>query len=201
MSHPTEDEKEIGKKLSELYTAMLGVLLGLTPIIIYESNFALYIAALLTLTTHFMVIDDWWMSYSLFKKYPPKMTLHVYYTLIWFGLFLSLYIILIGAGKGLIPLTVYLLLLSVMSLVDAGGVCITVKEYPDMKHSEKEDYVQMITWMIMGPVAAVFFFVGYMLLEIGASVEVTSVTILVMYLIRRLIDLLAPHLYLAVTKS
>jgi hypothetical protein len=148
-----------------------------------------------------MVIDDWWMSYSLFKKYPPKHRVGVYHTFIWLGLFLGLYIILIGAGKGLIPLTTYLILLSIMSLVDAEGVYILIREYPDMKKKEKEDYVQAVTWMIMGPIAAVFFFMGYLYLEMGATLEFTSVFILIMYVIRRTIDLLAPHLYLAITKT
>jgi hypothetical protein len=199
--HKHNDERETGEKLIELYTAMLGVLLGLTPLLIFELNFPIFVSSLITFTTHLMVIDDWWMSYSLFKRYPPKYRVGIYHTLIWLGLFLGLYIILIGAGKGLVPLTTYLILLSIMSVVDAVGVYILILEYPNMKKEEKEDYVQAVTWMIMGPVAAVFFFMGYLYLEMGATLEFTSVSILIMYLIRRAIDLLAPRLYLAISKS
>lgn len=193
-----ESIKEWAQKLIEFYTATLGVLLGLTPIIVFEVNFPLQISILLTFTTHFMLIDDWWMSYSLFQKYPPRAFSSLFYDLIWIQLFLGLYIILIAAGRGFIPLTVYLILLSIMSVIDAIGDYMIIRQYPNMKMANKEDYVKIVTWTIMGPVAAVFFFLGYVFLEMGASLELTAILILVMYLIRRVIDLLAPRLYLAI---
>ena len=177
-------------------------MIGLTPILILETRLPLTVALILTFSAHLMVVDDWWMSFTLFRKYPPQSAFVVYYDLFFLGCFVSLYIILIEAGRGVLPLSGYLVMLSFMSLLDVGWCYNVIRQHGQMKQVNKADYVQLVTWMIMGPVAAVLFFFGFVFLYMGGlSQELTALAIIGMYLFRRGLDLLAPRLYIAIART
>jgi len=57
-------------RLSDLYTHILGVVVGLTPVILFDSGLSPITAVILGTLVVYMILEDWWLSAEIWREYP-----------------------------------------------------------------------------------------------------------------------------------
>jgi hypothetical protein len=191
-----EYAKDRAKKFVDLETVVLGMCLGITPIVIYQSALALPVSAILTILASLAISDNWWTDSTMLIKYPPKKLITLYYNFAYLTGFILLFVWILESGKGELPLSGYALVLSVLALMDSGWCCVLLHEYPNMKNINKEDYVQTKVWILVGPMASVMFLCGFLFIHTQTFDNLTtSLLILMLWVFRRIMDVLATHAF------
>jgi len=186
MNQRTHPDTNTWRTIEIFITASMGTLISITPIIVVESSFSFEVALILFFLNNLIVIDDWWVTIQSFKKYTSATSGIAAITIIYHNALILMTVWLLAAGRNLVPLSGYLLILFVISLLDIGWCQIALKTHPE---TERKDLLLVQAWKNSDVASTVIYLVGFLLLYCLQSAPLTcALTFCVLYAIRRTLD-------------
>lgn len=172
--------------IQNLMTAVMSMLLALTPIIIIESSFDFMIAVILVFLNNAIILDDWWMTTKAIKKYKLKTNTIIILTVVYYQFLIFLTVWLLAAGNDKVPLSGYLLVLISICIVDIVWCLILQNSNPDL---ERNDKLQISSWIIMDLIGIFIYAIGFLLIISNTfSLLFTAILFCIFYVLRRVLD-------------
>jgi len=183
---PTKVEKEEWKLAGTFITTIMGMLVGLTPIIIIQSSFPIEVGIILFFLNNTMIIDNWWQTLKFIDKYNLRTGKTLFITLIDYHQLILLSVWLLAAGRDLLPLSGYLLMWDVGVTVDLVWDLSVLRDDPSIIKKEECDVKAWITGDLIG---LFLFSTVYALLVISnVGPLAMSIVFCTLFVSRRLLD-------------
>jgi hypothetical protein len=178
--------------IQNFMTAVMGMLIALTPIIILESSFDFVVAVILVFLNNAIILDDWWMTSKAIKKYKLETGIIISLTIVYYHLLIFLTVWLLAAGNNKVPLNGYLLVLITICIVDIIWCRILWRSNPNL---DKEDKIQISSWIIMDFIGIFIYAIGFLWISSqNFSLLYISIFFCILYLLRRFLDEIACHM-------
>lgn len=128
--------KDKVERLKRLYDAFFAFGLGLSIIIISESQLHYTIRIVLLVTSFIIIIDDWWLTQDYLDKYPPKTNFGLAIELVYLVPILSILFTLAMTKEDTIWINGFFFSMSLIYLLDLVWCLKKIKEYPRLKKGQ-----------------------------------------------------------------
>jgi len=186
MDEQTSWKSDSWRIVENFLTASMGALISISPIIVIESSFPLEVALVLFFLNNAIIIDDWWITLRSINTYNLATTAIIAVTIIYHNALVFLTIWLLAAGKGFVPLSGYLLILFVISLIDIIWCQLVLNANPTL---EKKSMLTLQAWKVCDVAIAIVYLSGFLSLYYLKVDSLTcALTFCLLYIVRRALD-------------